>query len=245
MMHRTFTVVGVTVALLPWPAGAQERIDGTPETLPPPSAYLGLSLQVGQARGQFADYVDYGGGGGAYLVYRPNRRGPFGVRLDLMYLNYGSQTHSYPLVPGIVVDVTTDNQIFQIALGPQLTIGQGALQAYGFGTFGGSFFSTTSGVEGSDQNNQQFASTTNHSDATFSSEFGGGVLVRLSRGPPVLLDIGARYLKNGRVTYVTKDGVTISGNQLLVNPVNSDANLIVYHLGVSIGARRGSGGESP
>lgn len=237
MMHRTFTVVGLAVALLPWPVGAQVRFDGRAEPLSPPGAYLGLSLQVGQAKGQFAAYVDYGGGLGGYLVVRPNRRGPFGVRLDLMYLNYGSQTHSYPLVPGVVVDVTTDNQIFQIALGPQLTLGQGALQAYGFGTFGGSFFSTTSGVEGSDQNNQQFASTTNHSDATFSSEFGGGVLVRVSRSQPVLLDIGARYLKNGRVTYVTKERVTIVGNQLLVNPVDSEANLLVYHLGVTIGVR--------
>jgi hypothetical protein len=131
--------------------------------------------------------------------------------------------------------VTTDNQIVQFALGPQLTIGQGALQAYGFGTFGGSIFSTTSSVEGSNQNNEQFASTTNHSDATFSSEFGGGVLVRVSRGQPVLLDIGARYLKNGRVTYVTKERVSIVGNQLLVNPVDSEANLVVYHLGVTVG----------
>jgi hypothetical protein len=242
-MLRTFTAVGLAVALLPWPARAQD--DGTREALPAPSGYLGLSLQVGQAKGQFADYVDYGGALGGYLLFRPNRNGPFGVRLDLMYLNYGSQSHRYPLVPGIVVDVTTDNQIFQIALGPQLTIGQGALRVYGFGTVGGSFFSTTSGVEGTDQNNQQFASTTNHADATFSSELGGGVLIRVSRGQPVLLDIGARYLRNGRVTYVTKERVTISGNQLIVDPVNSEANLIVYHLGVSIGVRRGSSEGSP
>lgn len=238
-MVRTFVRIGFVVALLPSPAVAQEPGQGPEELRTPPRGYVGLSLQVGQARGQFADYVDYGGGGGAYLVYRPNRNGPFGVRLDFMYLNYGSQTHRYPLVPGVVVDVTTDNQIFQFALGPQLTIGQGALQVYGFGTVGGSFFSTTSGVEGSDQTNQQFASTTNHADATFSGELGGGILIRVSRGLPVFLDAGARYLKNGRVTYVTKDRVTISGNQLLVNPVNSDANLMVYHLGVSIGLRRG------
>ena len=202
----------------------------------PHNLYLGLSLQVGQAKGQFANYVDYGAGVGGYLVYLPSRRGPFGVRLDLMYLVYGSQTHRYPLVPGVVVDVTTDNQIFQIALGPQLTIGRGMLRAYGFGTLGGSFFSTTSAVEGTDPNNQPFASTTNHSDATFSGEFGGGVQVRVKRGNPmVLLDIGARYLKNGQVTYVTKEGVTISGNQLLVNPVHSDANLLIYHVGITIG----------
>jgi hypothetical protein len=48
-----------------------------------------------------------------------------------------------------------------------------------------------------------------------------------------------RYVKNGRVTYVTRERVTISGNQLVVNPVASDANLVVYHLGVSLGVRRG------
>jgi hypothetical protein len=239
-MLRTFARIGLVAALVPCPAGAQEPVEPPEELRSPPRGYLGLSLQVGQARGQFADYVDYGGGGGAYVVYRPNRRGPFGVRLDFMYLNYGSQTHRYPLVPGIVVDVTTDNEIYQFALGPQLTIGQGALQVYGFGTVGGSFFSTTSHVEGSDQSNQQFASTTNHADATFSGELGGGILIRVSRGLPVFLDAGARYLKNGRVTYVTKERVTISGNQLLVDPVNSDANLMVYHLGVSIGLRRGA-----
>ena len=234
-MRRTLTLVGFAFALLPGPAGAQDQNDGTKEALLAPRGYVGLSLQVGKATGQFADYVDYGGGLGGYLLFQPSRGGPFAVRLDLMYLNYGSQSHRYPLVPGIVVDVTTDNQIFQFALGPQLTIGQGALRVYGFGTFGGSLFSTTSGVEGTDQNNQQFASTTNHSDATFSSELGGGVLIRVSRGQPVLLDVGVRYLRNGRVTYVTKERVTISGNQLLVDPVNSDANLMVFHLGVSVG----------
>lgn len=229
-MLSTIALTGLAVALLPWQAGAQERQDASPES---PGGYLGLSFQVGQARGQFAEYVDYGFGGGGYLVFRPGRRGPLGVRLDVMYLNYGSQTHSHPLVPGIVVDVTTDNEIFQIALGPQLLIGRGALRVYGFGTVGVSGFMTTSAVEGTDQNNQQFASTTNHADATFSGEGGGGLLVRLSGG--LLLDIGARYLKNGQVTYVTKERVTISGNQLLVDPVHSDANLMIYHLGVAIG----------
>ena len=232
-MLRTIALTGFAVALLTWPAGAQDQNDGTKEALLAPGFYFGLNLQVGQAKGQFAEYVDYGFGGGGFLVIRPGRRGPLGVRLDVMYLNYGSQTHSHQLVPGIVVDVTTDNDIFQIALGPQLLIGRGGVRVYTFGTVGVSGFLTTSAVEGTDQNNQQFASTTNHADATFSGEFGGGLWVRLSRA--IFLDVGARYLKNGRVTYVTKERVTISGNQLLVDPVHSDANLMIYHLGVAIG----------
>jgi hypothetical protein len=233
-MHRLFAGVGLAVGLLSRLADAQAPFDEKSQA-PLPVAYLGISLQVGQAKGQFADYVDYGGGAGGYLVFLPNRRGIFGVRLDVMFLTYGSQTHRYQLVPGVAVDVTTDNEIFQFALAPQVTVGQEGLRAYGFGGVGGSFFATTSHVEGSDQTNQQFASTTNHSDGTFSWEAGGGVLVRVRRNPPTLLDIGVRYLKNGRVTYVTKDRVTISGNQLTVSPVASEANLMVYHLGIAIG----------
>jgi hypothetical protein len=185
--------------------------------------------------------VDLGWGGGGYLLYHP-RGGPLGIRFGATYLIYGSQTHRYPLVPGIAVDVTTRNQIAQFSLGPQVTVGRGVVRPYGFGAIGGSFFWTNSSVEGSDQNNQPFASTTNYHDGTFSSEIGGGVLVRLSAGRvPVLLDAGLRYLNNGRVTYVTKERVTISGNQLLVDPVDSEANLLVYHLGVAIGLRRSRG----
>ena len=88
--------------------------------------------------------------------------------------------------------------------------------------------------------NQPFASTTNYDDFTFASEGGGGVWVFLSRGrTPVALDLGVRYLNNGRVTYVTESGVSVdlANNRLNVDPIDSEANLIVYHLGVVIGLR--------
>ena len=94
-----------------------------------PRGYAGISLQVGQAKGRFADYVDVGGGGGGYVLFLPAREFPLGLRLSAMYLLYGSETRSYPLVPGIVVDVTTKNQIFQMAVGPQLTVGRGRVRA--------------------------------------------------------------------------------------------------------------------
>lgn len=235
-MNKMIVALGLVTLLCARPAGAQLR-----EVNPaPPRATLGLSLQIGQAVGQFHQYVNVGGGGGGYLLYRPWRDAPLGIRFHAMYLVYGSQTHRYPLVPGIAVDVTTRNQIAQVSLGPQVTLGQGPLQVYGFASFGGSFFSTTSGVEGSDQSNQPFASTTNYEDGTASAEFGGGLLIRVSQRAPISIDLGARYLNNGRVTYVTKERVRIdtNNNQLVVDPVDSKANLIVYHLGVAIGLRR-------
>jgi hypothetical protein len=222
-------MVGVLAALLPGQARAQR----TTPTIP--QAYAGLSFQAGQARGEFADYVDMGWGAGGYLVYRPGGS-VLGVRLGATYLLYGSQTHRYPLVPGVAVDVTTRNQIAQFSLGPQLTFGQGVVRLYGFAAIGGSFFWTSSTVEGSDGSTQPFASTTNYHDGTFAGEIGSGLLVRLGgRRVPIFADLGVRYLNNGRVTYVTKDRVTISGDQLLVDPVDSKANLLVYHLGVAVG----------
>jgi hypothetical protein len=37
---------------------------------------------------------------------------------------------------------------------------------------------------------------------------------------------------------VTKNGVSVSGNTLIVDPIASEANLVVYHLGVMVGLRR-------
>jgi hypothetical protein len=101
--------IGAAFALLAvlcaQPAVAQLR-EVNPE---PPNGILGLSLQLGQAKGQFANYVKNGFGGGGYLTYWPGRNLPLGIRLHVMYLVYGSQTHRYPLVPGVTVDVTTRN----------------------------------------------------------------------------------------------------------------------------------------
>jgi hypothetical protein len=205
---------------------------------PAPHAWMGLSLQVGQASGIFSNYVQAGIGGGGYFLYRPDAEGVFGLRAGGMFMIYGSQTRRYPLLPGIAADVTTRNEIIGMTLGPQLTFGRGAAKLYGYGGIGFSYFATRSSVEGSGNVNQPFASTTNYDDFTVASEGGGGVWVSLSRGrTPVALDLGVRYLNNGRVTYVTESGVRVVGNNLEVDPIDSEANLIVYHFGVAIGLR--------
>jgi hypothetical protein len=64
------------------------------------------------------------------------------------------------------------------------------------------------------------------------------VLIRVHRSTSArsaYVDLGVHYLNNGRVTYVTKERVSIVNNQLVVDPVDSEANLLVFHLGVAIG----------
>lgn len=234
-MRRLMVGVALAVAVA-GPAWGQRRPYREPY-LRPATAFLGFDVEVGQATGEFSNYVQAGVGIGGSFLYRPDPEGTLGLRVAALYLIYGSQTNRYPLVPGITVDVTTENQIGGLTVGPQLTFGHGSLQWYARGGIGFSYFATTSNVRGSGTS-QPFANSTNYDDFTFASEGGSGLLVRLGRGGKVSLDLGARYLNNGRVTFVTKNGVSVSGNTLLVDPIDSEANLIVYHLGVQIGLRR-------
>jgi opacity protein-like surface antigen len=233
-MRRFCAAVMLLTTTAAGSALAQRRPYREPN-LAPPVAFVGVGLQVGQAIGEFANYVDVGGGFGGSFLYTPTPDGVLGLRLSAMLLIYGSQTNRYPLVPGITVDVTTNNEIVGLTVGPQLTFGHGGLKAYVLGGVGFSYFATTSEVRGSG-GNSPFASSTNYDDFTLATEGGAGLLVRISR--MVNLDLGARYLNNGRVTYVTRNGVQVVGNTMQVNPIESEANLVVYHLGVMVGLRR-------
>jgi hypothetical protein len=203
-------------------------------TAPPtePRAWLGVAAQYGRATGQFASYVRDGGGITGNLTFAIGAGGNVGLRLSGHGLIYGSQTRRYSLLPGISADVTTSNVIAGLMVGPQISAGSPSVRAYGFGGLGFNYFATTSDVKGSGTSTP-FASTTNFDDITLALEAGGGLQLHL--GGTTWLDFGARYLSNGRVNYVTRDGVSVSGNNLVVNPVNSEVTLVVYHLGVAIG----------
>jgi hypothetical protein len=203
--------------------------------------HVGLGVLLAQPTGEFSNYVDVGFGLGAHALWEPDPDGLFGLRLDGSYLIYGSETRRYQLLPLVDVDVTTNNQIAGLQFGPQLSVGRGAVRAYGYGQIGFSYFATTSSVEGSG-NIESFASTTNFDDFTFASSLGGGIRFQLTHGPtPVALDLGARYLYNGRARYLREGSIEVVGTDVTITPVESQTNLILYQLGVSIGLRRPRG----
>ncbi len=201
----------------------------------PPVVFLGGGFEVASSVGEFADYVDAGYGLGFHLGFRP-RRSPLGFRVGGMFSQYGSTTARYNLVGLVDVDVTTRNQIIGMMLGPELHLDAGPLQLYGQGGIGFSYFYTRSSVEGTDQNNSPFASTTNYDDFTFAAQGGGGVRIRLA-GNPIFLDLGARYLNNGRVSYVTQNTINVSASPPTITAITSDANAVVVGIGVVIGLR--------
>lgn len=233
-MHRkrastTACVVALATALLAADAGGQES-----DELNRLGA-LGLVLQAGQPHGEFENYVDFSYGIGGYFVFDLDRRARWGVRLDGSYLIYGSETVQRPLshtIQRVWVDVTTRNQIITLFVGPQLTLGSGALQPYLNAGLGFSYFFTESGVSGT-SDLEEFASSTNYDDFTVALASGGGLQVRLSRR--VSLTFSAQYVHNGQVRYLREGSIhEAPDGSIWFRPIESETNLIVYQLGVVI-----------
>ncbi len=253
-MTTTYTMLrrgalGAAILLLGRAVAAQASAGTTPRgpatASGEPRFMGGVSFSVGQPTGTFNRYVDEGYGVGAHGLYRVDRAGVLALRLDGGFLNYGRESKRVPLsttVGGrVMVDLTTANNIAWVGLGPQLMAPRGAVRPYLNGTAGISYFGTTSSVKGSRSANESFAETTNYDDAQLSWGGGAGVLVPLRHGARTLvfLDLGARYHDNGRsVRYLREGGIRdLPNGDLQLDVIQSRADLITYHVGVSIGAR--------
>lgn len=188
----------------------------------------GASAAMSIPVGEFAEHVSAGGGMTGFLAINLDPAGFSALRIDGSLLatsravdfSYGS--YYYP--------ATTTSYIVGLRAGPQITLGNGPMRLYGFGQAGFSYFVTSTDY-GSCYCGGSNA-VTEHDDVTLSWESGGGMLVRLGgHGSRVLIDLGARYLYNGRAQYLpawmVEDG----------QPIESEANLVALHLGITVGLR--------
>ena len=177
-----------------------------------------LGFAVAEPVGQFARFVGVHPG----LEAAFTSGGPVGVRLEGSMLVYGSTRYLVPAGWGYAYAYKTDNLISSLGVGPQLTLGRGALRLYGYGTVGVGYFATVTSADGCGCG----YTTTEYDDVAFARTAGAGLQIALSRRRPWFLDLSARYIRHGRVSY-------LSGDQV----VESDANLVVYRLGMSFGRR--------
>lgn len=227
------TVLVLSVAtMVGRPASAQLRATGE-------RAYTALSLALARPMGEFRNFVDIGGGLAGSLTLNLGRGSILGVRIDGSGVLYGQETQRVPLsetVQRVLVDVTTSNTILALGVGPQFTLGRGVMRVYGYGGVGFSYFATTSEVQGS-RDTTSFASTTNFDDFTAAWHSGTGLLMRVSyRRTPVFIDLGSRYVRNGRARYLKEGSLReAAGGGLLIDPIESETNLVLFYLGVSVG----------
>jgi hypothetical protein len=205
----------------------------------------GATFSIGRPRGEFHKYVADGYGVGVHGLARLDPYGIFALRLDGGFLNYGSETIRLPLNTAlgggrIRLDLTTSNNIYWLGGGPQLMAPRGPIRPYVNGTVGFSYFTTTSSVEGRDDE-VPFAHDTNYDDAQLSWGGGGGVLIPVYRNQRTLVfvDLGARYHDNGRsVRYLREGGIRdLPNGNVAYDVIESRADLVTWHIGVSIGGR--------
>lgn len=236
-------LLAALVLLVPLPAYAQfDQLDRQESDRRAAGAF-GLAFNYARPVDEFLKYVDDGYGLDGFLRFNADPSGVLSLRLEGGFLVYGNETKRVPLsstVGGrILVDLTTSNNIAWIGLGPQLTLPMRLLQPYANASVGYSYFYTRSSVEGTDNDNNPFASTTNYDDGTFAWGAGGGFLIPFrTRTTEWAIDLGVRYHGNGQVRYLREGGIEdLPGGGVILHPIQSDANLLTYRLGFSVTIR--------
>ncbi len=232
-------LAGLLVAGPPGELGAQAA--GQDEL--PPGLHLGLGLVFAQPTGEFRDYVDFGGGIRGFVRFDFEETGRLGLRIEFAAMTYGRETKQVCLSETvgcrITVDLTTSNNIFVGGLGPELVVPVGFLELHGAVTGGFSYFSTTSSVQGT-RDQEPFASSENYGDGGWGWNWGGGFRIPIARGRiPVRLEAGLARQRNGRREYLTRGDIQeLPGGEIQLNPRRSDADFLMWTIGLTFGATR-------
>jgi hypothetical protein len=200
---------------------------------------VGLSFLVAQPTGDFEQFVEDGFGGELTGRIPMDPMGVVSIRADLGFLIYGYESKRVCLSDQVGCRIQnrleTFNNIFYGGVGPELAIPGRFARPYVNAFLGFGYFSTISNLE--DWHNDDWGHTENFGDGTLSWGAGGGVELTLTRGRvPLYLDIGARYHRNGVVEYLTEgDIVDNPDGSITIYPVQSQANLVTYRIGLSVG----------
>lgn len=224
------------LAVLAGAVGAQERAREPAG----PAGYVGLSLVGADPIRPLDLYFHQGFGGQIYGALPLEATSHLRLRADLGFVIYGNE-HQYVCFGGgagcrVQVDMNTTNSIVYGGIGPELVLATGPVEPYVHVSLGFSWFATRTSLSG-DDNVDSFASSTNFSDGMLAWRGGGGLRLRLSNGrTPVALDVGVERHQNGIAEFLTKgDIIDNPDGSITVLPNRSEANLIAFRLGVTIG----------
>jgi hypothetical protein len=198
----------------------------------------GVSLALAVPVGDFTQTSAAAGGLNVFGAFNLDRAGGLALRLDGSYLLYGVD-HQVVAQPFYPVGINTTYTIATVGIGPQITLGQGPARLYGFGLAGFSYIAAHSAYRVDGCGCGAFDSFTDFDDWTGALQAGGGLRLALrTRHVPVALDVGARYLANGRAWVVGPgDVVAQPDGSVVVYPTRTRADLVVFHFGVSVGLR--------
>lgn len=202
----------------------------------------GLNIMLGFPSGEFKNNVKRTGFGlsGHYLFLSPSVNRPFGIGINVGYLNYGQETRREPFsttIPDVTVDVERSNNLVNFHALFQLGFGSGSVRPFIEGLFGGSYIFTETTIRS--KGAQEVASSTNFDDFAWSYGGGGGILIQLSFSDEegsdagaLFLDLKVRYLFGSEAEYLKEGSVIISGGKATYLVTKSKTDLLTVHAGV-------------
>jgi hypothetical protein len=207
-----------------------------------------MDFIVGDPVGELGNFVGTGYGGDFFGRVALDPKGILSLRGDLGFVVYGHESKRVCFEGvgcRVQAKLVTTNMIGFGGIGPELALPLPRARPYVHAFLGYSYFSTSSALEDYWGDDPLFV-TENFGDGTASLGFGGGLELNLSQGrQPIDLNLGVRYHENGRVKYLTEgDIVDNPDGSITLYPILSDANLMSFHFGVTIGIGRGGGDDS-
>lgn len=194
---------------------------------------FGGGFHAGLPTGDFDDSADEGWGAAGHLVVLPRER-PFGLRLEASALVYGSRSFTIPDpgTGGYVGDtLRTDTWFGNMMAGPEVRARGGTVRPYAHVLAGVGYFATSS-ERSAFYETVPIQGTTNFDDVTFAWAAGGGVEIAL--GADASIDLGARYLANDTVDYLTEESLVGIGGAPLV-PRRGEAHVVAFTIGIAFG----------
>jgi hypothetical protein len=243
-MRPTLTVLALIATLGSAPVATAQQVEPSAERRIS-RVFLGGQVMLAQPVGDFGDLIDKDAafGFGGHLIYRLDRAGMFGIRVDAGSVIYGDERERVCFSPTVgcrvELDVRTNNNVALFGIGPQFMLPTGEFRPYVAGTVGLAYFFTESRVE-ERRSNLPFARTTNFDDPAFAFGGSAGLYIPVGRGrTPISIDVGLRYHHNSEAAYLREGSIRDNPDGSIdIFPIRSDADLILYQVGVSIGVGR-------
>jgi hypothetical protein len=242
MSLRTLRLVALALVLAPSLAGAQSPV-GAPSRFS-----VGAAGMYGQPLGEFADNVKQGFGLDGFGALALDSRGIFSLRAELGYLQYATKSEYFLVNTGfglLELKSETKSGVLMLGAGPHIMAPTGAIRPYIGGTVGFARFATNTAIKiDADDSNTGEEETLD--EQTISSDFilsigasaGLAISIPALARSGVLIDLGARYHRNGLAKYVSSEGVEYNGTGTpTVTATESEADFIVYRIGVVIPIR--------
>lgn len=250
MSRRIWTVAALALALAPAPGRAQTTGDigvQMPVLGGPTRHTASIAGMYGKPLGEFGQNVKQGFGLDGAATFGLDQRGIFGLRGEVGYMQYSTKTEPFFVSSGFggyELESETKSGVLTFGVGPQLMAPSGAIRPYVAATVGFARFATSTSINvpaeySNTGEKETLDSRTISSDFILSFAGTGGIAFEMPAfGRGVLVDLGARYHRNGQAEYVSPEGVQYNGTgNPTVTPTESEANFVVYRIGVVIPIR--------